>query len=397
MCRREMVGRTDGTSVETTGDHPFFIQGKGWTNADSMANGDVSPTWAGLKKSGGVVEKEIVFSAREDMISDRVSGLVLKESLAVVDIEVIEEETTVYSFEVEDDHTYFVTEAEVWVHNADKKYSEMMDKVEMAMQDKMLLRHSLMRISEDMMSLDMLGGGKGAPQAVILEKLGKAGADTKVMIREAIEAEEDMAIRERVVKNIIIQDKIDKLGDVIFDNLTSYGLNTTANSDRIESELALNRAAILVESDPESKKILQLNVQNLQEARDAKLKLDKLIDVEIKNEQKKFGERMADLGQMKIIATDIARVDSIASNGPFNTSHSSQFQNEIQSIATFRDSFQTRQSYPDNLYNMLQDYQSNSGGFQVEQNFDNYLNTRDQRTTRFCLDDPNRNGSRICR
>jgi hypothetical protein len=85
----------------------------------AIANGDISPTWAGLKKSGGVVEKEIVFSANGDTISDRVSGLVMKESLAVVDIEVIEEETTVYNFEVEDDHTYFVTEAEVWVHNAD--------------------------------------------------------------------------------------------------------------------------------------------------------------------------------------------------------------------------------------------------------------------------------------
>jgi hypothetical protein len=56
------------------------------------------------------------------MISDRMSGLVMKESLAVVDIKVIEEETTVYNFEVEDDHTYFVTEAEVWVHNADEGY-----------------------------------------------------------------------------------------------------------------------------------------------------------------------------------------------------------------------------------------------------------------------------------
>jgi intein/homing endonuclease len=52
----------DGTTVETTGDHPFFIQGKGWTNAESIANGDISQTWAELKKSGGVVEKEIVFS-----------------------------------------------------------------------------------------------------------------------------------------------------------------------------------------------------------------------------------------------------------------------------------------------------------------------------------------------
>lgn len=96
-----------------------------WTNAESLSNGDISPTWVGMKKSNGVVEKEIVFSASQDTISDSVSSLVMKESLAVVDIEVIEEETTVYNFEVEDDHTYFVTEAEVWVHNADRsEYSK---------------------------------------------------------------------------------------------------------------------------------------------------------------------------------------------------------------------------------------------------------------------------------
>lgn len=77
-----------------------------------------------MQKSGGVVEKEIVFSRQQDTISDSVSGLVLKESLAVVDIEVIEEETTVYNFEVEDDHTYFVTEAEVWVYNAEYTRTE---------------------------------------------------------------------------------------------------------------------------------------------------------------------------------------------------------------------------------------------------------------------------------
>ncbi len=105
-CRRKRVRRT------------FFIQGKGWTTADLLENGDISPTWAGLKKSDGVVEKEIVFSSSQDMISDSFRSLIVRESLAVIDIEVIEEETTVYNFEVEDDHTYFVTDAEVWVHNA---------------------------------------------------------------------------------------------------------------------------------------------------------------------------------------------------------------------------------------------------------------------------------------
>jgi hypothetical protein len=58
----------------------------------------------------------------------------MKESLAVVDIEVIEEDTTVYNFEVEDDHTYFVTEAEVWVHNAPTaEYNALIKKIDQEM------------------------------------------------------------------------------------------------------------------------------------------------------------------------------------------------------------------------------------------------------------------------
>ncbi|MDF3819607.1 hypothetical protein P3G55_06835 [Leptospira sp. 96542] len=93
------------------------FQGKAWTNAENLSNGDVSPTWSGIQKSKGIVEKGIAFTEQDDTISGNLRGLAAKMSLAVVGIEVLEEETTVYNFEVEEDHTYFVTEAEVWVHN----------------------------------------------------------------------------------------------------------------------------------------------------------------------------------------------------------------------------------------------------------------------------------------
>ncbi len=172
--------------METTGDHPFFIQGKGWTNAESLASGDISPTWAGMQKSGGVVEKEIVFSASEGIVSDRVSGLVLKGSLAVVDIEVIEEETTVYNFEVEDDHTYFVTEAEVWVHNAEdydrvvKKFNDDLG-INNRNQDS-LLDSAISRISKYAAKLVYAKNVKDG-----LQGLATLDEDIKILQNEALE------------------------------------------------------------------------------------------------------------------------------------------------------------------------------------------------------------------
>ncbi|PJZ82986.1 hypothetical protein CH364_18565, partial [Leptospira harrisiae] len=97
----------NGTTVETTGDHPFYIQGKGWTSAAELATGDVSLILNGLRES-----KDTVKSANE------LRDIQFLASLTIISIGIKEKETTVYNFEVEDDHTYFVTEAGIWVHNA---------------------------------------------------------------------------------------------------------------------------------------------------------------------------------------------------------------------------------------------------------------------------------------
>ncbi|TGL15865.1 toxin glutamine deamidase domain-containing protein [Leptospira meyeri] len=72
-----------------------------------------SPTFNGLRNS------QEIFSSPEELKAIRFA-----ESLNIVSIEIKEIETTVYNFEVEDDHTYFVTEAGIWVHNADDAYME---------------------------------------------------------------------------------------------------------------------------------------------------------------------------------------------------------------------------------------------------------------------------------
>ncbi|MCR5608939.1 MAG: DUF1906 domain-containing protein [Lachnospiraceae bacterium] len=77
----------EGTLIETTKEHPFWVVGYGFKNAGDIEAGDYVVTAEGI-------EAEITF------------------------VETVEvEPTTTYNFEVEDWHTYFVSDAEIWVHN----------------------------------------------------------------------------------------------------------------------------------------------------------------------------------------------------------------------------------------------------------------------------------------
>ncbi len=76
----------EGTLIETTKKHPFWVVGYGFKNAEDIEAGDYVVTAEGI-------ETEITF------------------------VEKIEVEPTTYNFEVEDWHTYFVSDAEIWVHN----------------------------------------------------------------------------------------------------------------------------------------------------------------------------------------------------------------------------------------------------------------------------------------
>ena len=83
----------DGEEINTTDTHPFWVEGKGWTEAGELKAGDVLRLNTGELKT---VEK--------------------------VEIEVFDKPVKVYNFEVEDWHTYFVTEQGILVHNAGQDY-----------------------------------------------------------------------------------------------------------------------------------------------------------------------------------------------------------------------------------------------------------------------------------
>ena len=73
----------DGEEINTTDTYPFWVEGKGWIEADELKAGDVLRLYTGELKA---VEK--------------------------VEIEVFDRPVKVYNFEVEDWHTYYVTERE---------------------------------------------------------------------------------------------------------------------------------------------------------------------------------------------------------------------------------------------------------------------------------------------
>ena len=77
-----------GEEIQTTLGHPFYVAGKGWVKAGELKSGDVLKLYDGK-------EAEI-------------NGVSIKESKPVI----------TYNFEVEDSHTYYVTQSDVLCHNA---------------------------------------------------------------------------------------------------------------------------------------------------------------------------------------------------------------------------------------------------------------------------------------
>lgn len=82
------VTTENGTVINTTENHPFYVEEKGWCAAADLEDGDVLRTQDG--------ETETVES---------------------VQIENLDEAVKVYNLEIEDSHTYYVSADEVLVHN----------------------------------------------------------------------------------------------------------------------------------------------------------------------------------------------------------------------------------------------------------------------------------------
>lgn len=82
------VTMENGTVINTTENHPFYVEGKGWCAAADLEDGDVLRTQDGER-----------------------------ESVEDVQMENLDEAVKVYNLEIEDSHTYYVSADEVLVHN----------------------------------------------------------------------------------------------------------------------------------------------------------------------------------------------------------------------------------------------------------------------------------------
>ena len=85
----------NGEEIITTVDHPFYVNDRGFVNAGELAVGDE--------------------------LLDSNKNILLVENF---DVELTDEPTTVYNFQVEDLHTYHVSGFGVLVHNAGDDYAK---------------------------------------------------------------------------------------------------------------------------------------------------------------------------------------------------------------------------------------------------------------------------------
>lgn len=87
MCTYEIS--VNGEKIESTGNHPFYVKGKGYVEASKLINGDI-----------------LIDSNNNDH--------------EISDIKIINnaETVTVYNLNVDDNHNYYVGQSKVLVHNA---------------------------------------------------------------------------------------------------------------------------------------------------------------------------------------------------------------------------------------------------------------------------------------
>jgi hypothetical protein len=80
--------KVDGQDITTTPEHPFWVLQKGWTDAIELSAGDT-----------------LILQDGKQVIIEHIQH------------ELLESPVTVYNFEVEDYHTYYVTDSSILVHN----------------------------------------------------------------------------------------------------------------------------------------------------------------------------------------------------------------------------------------------------------------------------------------
>ena len=108
----------DGTRVETTWNHPFYIAGRGWVEVKDLRAGEVSLTAISVESDRMLARAGA--HARTAGLTDAGGS----QRIARITKEWRNE--VVYNFEVAGDHTYFVTDADVLVHNYEGEFASNM-------------------------------------------------------------------------------------------------------------------------------------------------------------------------------------------------------------------------------------------------------------------------------
>lgn len=93
--------------IETTDNHPFWVDGKGWIFADELQVGD-----------------KLLRSDKKKLTINKVEFVKLDKPV------------TVYNFTVDDYHTYYVTDLGIWVHNSQMFCGSASDLVHLAINSK---------------------------------------------------------------------------------------------------------------------------------------------------------------------------------------------------------------------------------------------------------------------
>ena len=137
---REPGHNSQMVSVNATGNHPFWIEGLGWTRADELRNGQILRTADGSRRVVDIVKpiyrtklegigwfgaKATVDEGTWGGCFDYANGTVFEDpndELKYIDPEILNSdnpflEVAVYNFEVEGHHTYYVGGVGIWVHN----------------------------------------------------------------------------------------------------------------------------------------------------------------------------------------------------------------------------------------------------------------------------------------
>jgi len=130
----------DGTEVETTWSHPFYVAGQGWVDARDLRAGMKSPTATAIAKhneqlamSGGMnLPVQMVSYTRLGTGSTLAEAKVelradLPGAVEITGIEVQDRKEEVYNFDVATADSYFVGESGMLVHNT--RYSVITEQI----------------------------------------------------------------------------------------------------------------------------------------------------------------------------------------------------------------------------------------------------------------------------